>query len=60
MNTFLICCTHLETEADGRDDAERGGPGADPAHRQEETQESFSRVHKCQKNKKTLLLGRHS
>lgn len=26
----LNCRTHLETEADGRDDAEHGGPGADP------------------------------
>lgn len=34
-------CTHLETKADGRDDAEHGGPGADPAHRRGETQESF-------------------
>lgn len=31
------CCTHLETEADGRDDAEHRGPGAGPTHRQEET-----------------------
>lgn len=28
-------CTYLETKADGWDNAEHGGPGTDPAHRQE-------------------------
>lgn len=36
--------THLEPKADGRDDAEHGGPGAEPEHKQKFSSGRFSPV----------------